>query len=116
MIFAFGFIALFTIGGLKIQLALPLKITICWKLLIIILLGFHINPVTMYNFEQSAGNQIYNIYKVGSSETTRNHFNNIKVRYSPGTNYSIVNYLRLGEQNKFNLKGTVRTYSTQLRR
>jgi heme/copper-type cytochrome/quinol oxidase subunit 1 len=38
MLFALGFVVLFTIGGLKIHIVLPLKITICWKLLIIILL------------------------------------------------------------------------------
>lgn len=70
----------------------------------------------MFSFEQSAGNQIYNIYKVGSSETTRNRFNTIKVRYSPWTSYSNLcinkGYLH---QNKFNLKGNIlhlRTYST----
>jgi group I intron endonuclease len=113
MIFALGFIALFTIGGLKIQLALPLKITICWKLLTIILLGFESIPVTMCNFEQSAGNKRNPLgYPVGSSETKRNRFYNLKVRYSPGTNYSIVNF----HKNKFNLKGTVRTYSTDIER
>ena len=47
MTFGLGFIALFTIGGLKNQLALPrfpfwvwrLKITVCWELLTFILLG-----------------------------------------------------------------------------
>lgn len=117
MIFAFGFIALFTIGGLKTQLALPLKITICWELLIILLLGFILNPGKMFSFEQSAGNQIYNIYKVGSSETTRNRFNTLKVRYSPWTNYSNAWARVYWHQNKFNLKGTIlhnRTYSTAL--
>jgi group I intron endonuclease len=72
MLFALGFVVLFTIGGLKPHLALPLKTTICWNLLTIILLGiYYLIPVKMYNFEQSAGNQrIYNIL-VGSSETKR---------------------------------------------
>lgn len=34
MLFALGFLFLFTIGGLNNLLALLLKITICWKLLI----------------------------------------------------------------------------------
>jgi group I intron endonuclease len=73
MLFALGFVVLFTIGGLLNHLALPLKTTICWELLIIILLGFYyIFPVTMYNFEQSAGNQnILISILVGSSETIR---------------------------------------------
>jgi len=59
MLFALGFVVLFTIGGLiNNHLALPLKTTICWELLTIILLGLIIIiPVKMYNFEQSAGNQ-----------------------------------------------------------
>jgi heme/copper-type cytochrome/quinol oxidase subunit 1 len=59
MLFALGFVVLFTIGGLiNNHLALPLKTTICWKLLTIILLGIIIIiPVKMCNFEQSAGNQ-----------------------------------------------------------
>jgi group I intron endonuclease len=74
MLFALGFVVLFTIGGLiNNHLALPLKTTICWELLTIILLGLIIIiPVKMYNFEQSAGNQkILNYIRVGSSETTR---------------------------------------------
>lgn len=38
MLFALGFVVLFTIGGLIINLALPLNATICWKLLILTLL------------------------------------------------------------------------------
>ena len=71
LIFTLGFLALFTIGGEIILLLHPLKTAICWKLLTILQLG--IFPFTMYNFEQSAGNQkIYltNIW-VGSSETIR---------------------------------------------
>jgi len=75
MLFALGFVFMFTIGGLIIHLALPLKITICWKLLTIILLGIYfLNPVKMYNFEQSAGNQqtlFFNSVPVGTSETKR---------------------------------------------
>jgi hypothetical protein len=46
MLFAVGFVFMFTIGGLINHIALPLKTTICEKLLIII----------NYNFEQFAGN------------------------------------------------------------
>jgi len=73
MLFALGFVFLFTIGGLINHLALPLNTTICWELLIIILLlGFCFISVTMYNFEQSAGNQkIEPSILVGTSETKR---------------------------------------------
>ena len=75
MTFGLGFIALFTIGGLKYLLALPLTITICWELLTIILLRIYMFSVKMYNFEQSAGNQrIKKIILVGTSETLRNPF------------------------------------------
>ena len=63
MLFALGFVFMFTIGGLIIHLALPLKTTICWELLTIIMLVVNIcaiyvfTTVTIYNFEQSAGNQ-----------------------------------------------------------
>ena len=70
MLFALGFVVLFTIGGLINHLVLPLKTTICWKLLTIILLGFYFIPVIMYNFEQSAGNQrTKSLILVGTSET-----------------------------------------------
>lgn len=100
MIFALGFVALFTIGGFKNQLALPclwrLKINICCKLLTIILLGFYKLigfyrlldfyklPEKMYSFEQSAGNKrIKENNLEGTSETTRNHFTILKKKYSP---------------------------------
>jgi group I intron endonuclease len=91
MLFALGFVFLFTIGGLKIHLALPMVLsifspwreerlsyftTICWELLTIILLEFYLISVIKYNFEKSAGNYIIwwlgrpNIL-VGSSETRR---------------------------------------------
>lgn len=72
MLFALGFVVLFTIGGLlKNHLALPLNTIVCWEVLIIMLLGiYYIFIVKMYNFEQSAGNQKILIYiLVGSSET-----------------------------------------------
>ena len=55
MLFALGFIFMFTIGGLLNHLALPLKTTICWEFLTIMLLEFNLISVIMYNFEQSAG-------------------------------------------------------------
>lgn len=70
MLYALGFVFMFTIGGLLHHLALPLKTTVCWELLIIALLGILIILVKMCNFEQSAGNQQINIL-VGSSETKR---------------------------------------------
>ena len=80
MLFALGFVFMFTVGGLLIHLALPLKTTICWKLLTVILLGISLYiPVTMYNFEQSAGNQptlsFHSDVLVGTSETRRGPHN-----------------------------------------
>jgi group I intron endonuclease len=75
LLFALGFVFMFTIGGLLNHLALLLKITICWKLLTIILLEFYLISVTMYNFEQSAGNQrIQPYFLVGTSETKRDPY------------------------------------------
>lgn len=56
---------------IKNHLALPLKTTVCWELLTIMLLGIFFKfPVTMHNFEQSAGNQrMLTCILVGSSET-----------------------------------------------
>jgi hypothetical protein len=76
MLFALGFVVMFTIGGLLNHLALPLKTTICWKLLTIILLGLNFYPVKMYNFEQSAGNQrIEKNILLGTLETKRSPYN-----------------------------------------
>ena len=84
MLFALGFVFMFTIGGLLNHLALPLKTTICWEVLTIILLEFYMISVKMYNFEQSAGNQqIKPIILVGTSETKRSSLNIIKGIYSP---------------------------------
>ena len=81
MLFALGFVFMFTIGGLSNHLALPLKTTICWKLLTIMLLGFYwLIPVIMYNFEQSAGNQqtfFFNNVLVGTSETKRGPYTSV---------------------------------------
>jgi len=79
MLFALGFVFMFTIGGLSSHLALPLKTTIRWDLLTIMLLGISLLiPVKMYNFEQSAGNQqtlFFNSLLVGTSETKRGPHN-----------------------------------------
>ena len=110
MLFALGFVFMFTIGGLiNNHLALPLKITICWELLTIILLGFLLNSVTMYNFEQSAGNQRVLNTLVGSSETTRDPRNLFTRRYSPWYKNSLI----LSYNNSFNFNNTIiRCYST----
>jgi len=93
LLFALGFVFMFTIGGLYNNLiALPLFLdltTICWELLTIMLLEFYWISVKKHNFEQSAGNQpifYKNIHietvnvnswrfrhdnRLGSSETTR---------------------------------------------
>ena len=76
MLFALGFVFMFTIGGLLIHLALPLKTTLCWELLIIMLLVFYLLiSVKMSNFEQSAGNLFILFFSknilVGASETKR---------------------------------------------
>lgn len=42
MLFALGFVVLFTIGGLTNHLVLHLKATICWELLTIMLLKYYI--------------------------------------------------------------------------
>lgn len=112
--FTLGFLALFTIGGSKHQLAHPLKITISWELLTIILLMFLINIlVTMYYFEQSAGNQqimvcTKNHILVGSSETKCNPHKKIMGRYSPLNNKSMTTQ---NSKLPFVLKNT-RLYST----
>ena len=95
MLFALGFVFMFTIGGLINHLVLPrpsakfqppkvatgtLKITICWEVLTILLLFL----VTMYNFEPSAGNQrITKIIRVGTLETRRDPHNIYMRIYSP---------------------------------
>ena len=60
MLFALGFVFMFTIGGLiNNHLALPLlsdKTTICEEVLTIMILEFYLISVTKHNFEQLAGN------------------------------------------------------------
>ena len=133
MLFALGFVFMFTIGGLINHLALPLKITVCWKLLTIILLGvnmcvsFVFIPVTMDNFEQSAGNQTKpwpgHSLLVGTSETKRDpqFFFYIKKnlgRYSPCNKNSLIIHNALKNQfsNPFHNKANtnIRSYSTSV--
>ena len=110
MLYALGFVFLFTVGGLIIQLALPLKTIICWKLLTIILLEFYLVLVTMYNFEQSAGNQRIGKYiQVGTSETIRGPRNMLMGRFSPWNKNSLIHLYN----NSFNFnKNIIRLYST----
>lgn len=86
MLFALGFVFMFTIGGLINHLALPLNATICWEILIIMLLYIFVEfTVIVYNFEQSAGNQNNIRLWVGSSETKCSTFffqkNEVIVQY-----------------------------------
>ncbi len=112
MLFALGFVFMFTIGGLIFHLAFPLKITICWKLLTIILLGFYLNSVKMYNFEQSAGNlKIGKSISVETSETKRGPYNNIIRRYSPCITNSLI-HLSFNNLNLYKQNSTICYYST----
>lgn len=93
MLFALGFVFMFTIGGLlNNHLALPLfleKTTVCWEILTIMILDFYLISVKKHNFEQSAGNleilpHNINIQTVdwgyntwGSSETKRSPHNSL---------------------------------------
>jgi len=103
MLFSLGFVFMFTIGGLiKNHLALPLKIAICWELLTIILLELY--SVTMYNFEQSAGNlRVFNAL-VGPSETTRDPRNIFTRRYSPWNKNALIGSASSFSNNSFNSK------------
>ena len=85
MLFALGFVFMFTIGGLtKNHLVLPLKTTICCELMTIILLEFYMISVKMYNFEQSADNQqIKPFFLVGTLETKRSPLGVAMGRYCP---------------------------------
>jgi hypothetical protein len=102
MLFSLGFVFMFTIGGLINHLVLPLKIAICWELLTIILLELY--SVTMYNFEQSAGNQrVFNAL-VGPSETTRDPRNIFTRRYSPLNKNALIGSASSFSNNNFNSK------------
>lgn len=80
MLYALGFVFMFTIGGSLTHLVLPLKITICWEVLTVTLL---LIIVTKCDFEQSAGNQqlglvyIHDNSLVGTSETLRDPLINL---------------------------------------
>jgi group I intron endonuclease len=99
MLFALGFVFLFTIGGLSNHLALPLKTTICWGLLTMILLIFWI-LVKMYDFEQSAGKQrVFNTLAV-TSETKRSPLTSCMRRSSPCNKNTINNVYLITIYNK----------------
>ncbi len=73
LLFALGFVFMFTIGGLSVHhLALPLKTTLnCWELLTIGILV--IFTVKIFNFVQSASTlwiYLIDITYIGTSETT----------------------------------------------
>ena len=108
MLFALGFVFMFTIGGFLNHLVLPLNTIICWELLTIILLGIYLILVKIYNLEQSAGNlHIKKNTLVGTSETRRSSL--IKGRYSPLNRNSLIN---LNNYFNLDLNTTIRTYST----
>ena len=92
MLFALGFVFMFTIGGLlnnHLALSLFLKTTVRWEILTIMILEFYIISVKKPNFEQSAGNlQIlprninnqavcWGLNVQGSSETKRSPHNSL---------------------------------------
>ena len=110
MLFALGFVFMFTIGGLINHLALPLKTAICWELLTIILLELY--SVTMYNFEQSAGNQRVLNTLVGSSETRRGPRNNITRRYSPCNKNTLIHTISYNSFNSKTIYNLRNHYST----
>jgi len=102
MLFALGFVFMFTVGGSITHLVLPIKVTICWEVLIIMLLIILIDfIVIIHNFVQSAGNQNNIKLWVGSPETRCNTlFWEVIVQYF---------YLLLVSLNKLMFKNT---YST----
>lgn len=115
MLFALGFIFMFTIGGLLNHLALPLKTTICWEVLTIILLEFYMISVKMYNFEQSAGNPQIKLIILGETlETKRSPLYIIKGIYSPLNQKWSFNGLATSKNPllNFDLKLKICTYST----
>ena len=116
MLFALGFIFMFTIGGLLNHLALPLKTTICWELLTIMLLEFNSISVIMYNFEQSAGThpplgeRIVSNSKnilVGTSETIRSPHKFLWDDLVRVIKYSLIYLINYS----LNYRGITRSYS-----
>jgi hypothetical protein len=84
MLFALGFLFLFTIGGLNYLLVLLLKITKCWKLLLFTLIYYKwiyiillLFLVKIYYYKLSAGNVIKNI----TLETICNPYNILIIIY-----------------------------------
>ena len=116
MLFALGFIFMFTIGGLlNNHLARPLfleKTTLCWEVLTVMILEFYLISVIKHNFEQSAGNLRILPYNIniqtkagaegwvawktwGSSETKRSPHNKFFLLlriYSPRKNSLVLKY------------------------
>nr|QJQ35640.1 GIY-YIG endonuclease [Fusarium denticulatum] len=94
------------------HLVLPLKIAICWELLTIILLELY--SVTMYNFEQSAGNQRVFVFNtlVGPSETTRDPRNIFTRRYSPWNKNTLIHSFSNNPRRKLSIYSLRNHYST----
>ena len=133
MLFALGFLFLFTVGGLNNLLVLPLKITICWELLTMILLiiliiicpaygrGYlrigGILPSSRMGRELTGQNIILLIIIVkmyyfeqsagnlnkGSSETTRNPRNKFISRRYSPLNRNFIRFYSLKKDNTKNL-------------
>lgn len=79
LLFALGFVFMFTIGGLYFRLALYLKTTVCWKLVIIEIPVLYVAKIS--NFKLSAGNPYTYLVEstplsilTGTSETKRSHY------------------------------------------
>ena len=113
MLFAMGFVFMFTVGGLSNHLVLPLKTTVCWELLTVVLLGVLTISVKMYSFEQSAGNQ-QTYFLVGSSETKRSPLcsniftcNEDIVRV---IKYKLINYIKYYNTSNFNKQDFVKQF------
>jgi hypothetical protein len=107
MLFALGFVFMFTIGGLLNHLALPLKTTVCCQLLTSILL---IMLVKMYTFEQSAGNQKTQCcVRVGTSETKRS-----LLPFEEQNKFCLQTQWRSSPRNKNLTNHVVRYYSSSI--
>lgn len=112
MLYALGFVFMFTIGGFINHLALPLKTTVCWELLIVVLLGILIISVKMYSFEQSAGNQKIS-FLVGSPETRRSPLYSSLLTYNEDIVHVIKNKLinkRFHNTNNFDREDLIKSF------